>query len=127
MFNCFKAWVVAYPLRITVKLLNVSDVTLSLVSCATDGGIIRVRDVGGEGVRSKPFCIEKEGVIKMVPSVVPVCRGIDVAPPLNRACVELAGMLKVTVRPPVANWMEGSSVKTAEVKVNVRVPCNARG
>ena len=111
----------------SVKLLNVTEATLALSSCGAERWIVRVRTLGEAGVRSKPPCMAKAGVITILPAVVPVCSGMPVAVPLNRACVELAGILKFTVRPPLANWMDGSSVNTPETNVNVRVPCNANG
>ena len=111
----------------SAKLLNVSDVTLALSSCGAERWIVRVRTSGEEGVRSKPPCVAKAGVIAIVPAVVPVCSAMLVAFPLNSAWVELAGILKLTVRPPLANCMAGSSVNTDDTNVNVRVPCNANG
>jgi len=46
----------------------------------------------------------------MTPATVPVWRAIcDV---VNTAWVVLAGMLKSALRPPVENWMAGSSIGT---------------
>ena len=107
--------------------MAVSPVMLALTNCGADDGIVIVRAGGDGGVREKPPCIAKDGVITMFPAVVPVCNAIEVAFPLNSACVELAGIVKLTVRPPLANWMEESSAKAAGTKVSVSVPCNADG
>src|SRR5436309_102905 len=75
---------------------------LALSSCGAARGIAIVRVSGVGGVMSKPPRMTKEGVITMVPAVVPVCSGIE-GFPLNSARVEFAGMVKFTVRPPAAN------------------------
>ena len=52
----------------------------------------------------------------MVPAVVPVWNELLVALPGNTACVELAGIVKLTVLPPPSNWIAGSSIEPANVR-----------
>ena len=111
----------------SVKLFNVCDVTLALSSCGAERWIVRVRTSGEAGVRSKPPIVVKVGVITILPAVVPVCSAMLVAFPLNSTLVELAGMVKFAVLPPLANCMAGSSVNTVDTKVSFMVPCNASG
>src|SRR5215831_13546116 len=55
----------------------------------------------------------------IVPETVPVWRPMSLA--VKTAAVERAGTVKVTVRPPVENWMAGSSIGLAELGWNVSV------
>ena len=102
----------------------VSDDTLPLNNCGAEGEIVKARVSGEGGVSEKPPCIVKDGVMMMLPAVVPVCSAMVVALPLKSAWVVLAGIVKFTVRPPLANWMEESSANAAGTKVSVSVPCS---
>src|SRR5262245_40144373 len=57
----------------------------------------------------------------MVPDTVPVWKAILEAPFEKTARVVLAGMEKLTVLPPVENWMDGSSLATSALGMNLSV------
>ena len=111
-----------YPDSVRVKLVVVMDEMLPFNNCGAKLGTARVSVAGEVGVTLKPFCNENDGVITIFPDVVPVCSGTAVAFPLNNACVVLAGMVKLTVVPPLANSIEVSPAKTFESKARVRLP-----
>ena len=91
------------PESVRVKLVVLAEEMLPLKSWGAKPGIVSV-NVGGEvGVKLKPFCNENDGVITIVPDVVPLCRGTAVVFPLNNACVVFAGIVKFTESAPLAN------------------------
>ena len=94
---------VVNPLSVNVKLLVLATAIVPFNNCGANPGTAMVRTVGVEGVTLKPSCNKKDGVITMLPDVVPDCRETLVAFPLNSAWVVLAGIVKVTVVPPLAN------------------------
>ena len=81
-----------------------------------------VTEGAGDGVRSKPDGVARAAVMVMVPALVPDCSRIWLPPIGKTASVEFAGMVKLTVLPPVANCTAGSAAKLAEAIVMVRVP-----
>ncbi len=54
----------------------------------------------------------------MTPAMLPVCNANCGAAKV--ACVELAAMVKSAERPPVENWIEGSSTGFAPAGANAR-------
>src|SRR5215469_3965226 len=83
-----------YPVRATEKLTRV---TLPTVADWSDGaacGMERDSESGEAGVMSNPPGRLNDGVSTIVPAVVPVCSGIA-GLPLNKACVALAGIVKL--------------------------------
>src|SRR5215469_16291951 len=62
----------------------------------------------------------------MVPETVPAwnCTCFDEP---NTASVVFAGMVKLIVRPPLANWMFGSSPKEFDANDNVSLPVRSIG
>src|SRR5437773_804021 len=60
------------------------------------------------------------------PATVPVENGTSGAP-LKSLLAVFAGTVKLTLRPPVANCMAGSSLGTSAVGVNVNTSCPVRG
>src|SRR5579885_1118849 len=114
---------VAYPVTSSVNPLVVLLLIARPVSLGADCGTLRVSAGGFVGVTSMALvCVAKAGVMLMVPATVPVCTRICVALFGNTACVEPAGMVKVTVRPPLANCTAGSLAKASGVKGKVSVP-----
>ena len=63
----------------------------------------------------------------IVPATLPVCSARE--EPAKSACDVLAGIVKLTVRPPVENCTEGSfaGLAPAGVKVSVRTPVMSTG
>ena len=76
---------VVYPARVTVNAVSDKIDTLPFRSCGGADGIVNVSCWGESGVRSNPPPSAKDGVIKIVPAVVPVWNGIAVELPLKTA------------------------------------------
>lgn len=112
--------VVEKPTTVTVNPLPlIVAVTLLIVGAAA---LIRTISVGtGLGVISVPDAVRR-AVIVTVPATVPVCR-----PTLFSVTSEPAGMLSVTVRPPVENCTVGSSGPESAANVRVRVTVTSTG
>src|SRR5579871_2657158 len=73
-----------------------------------------------------PACVANAGVRIRVEATVPVCSCICGPWLAKIASVVLAGIAKLTVRPPVENWTAGSTVNSLAA-VKVRVPVSAAG
>ena len=86
-------------MRLEAVLVDTCTVSSRGADCAT----VRLSAGGTVGVRLMPPSVTKDGVNVIVPATVPVCSRIVVELLGNTACVVPAGMVKLTVRPPVAN------------------------
>src|SRR5579872_3847677 len=105
---------------VTVKPVLVED---AVTVVATGGpGLTRTLLVGaGDGVMSCEEAVSA-AVMVAVPATVPICTPTE----LTGASAP-AGMVRVTVRPPVANWTVGSSGPESATKVRVRVTVTSSG
>src|SRR5579863_1068404 len=96
-------------------------VAVVLVTVGT-AALIRIVTFGaGEGVISTPAAVSL-AVIVAVPATVPVC-----TPTPFNGTSEPAGMVRVAVRPPVANCTVGSSAPESGAKVRVRATVTSTG
>ena len=97
----------------------------TLVTTGACAGIVMTRVGAGAGVTSSPLAW-KLRVNVILPATVPVAMAKFVA--ANTALVEPAGTVKFAVRPPVENWIAGSSMfPTDEANVSVIVPLSGSG
>ena len=74
-----------------------------------------------------PSVVATVVVILIEPATLPVCTRIVVWLFGKMARVVSAGIVKLTVRPPVANCTAGSLAKTSELNASVSVPVRANG
>ncbi|MBK7930544.1 MAG: hypothetical protein IPJ98_24655 [Bryobacterales bacterium] len=100
--------------------------TMALRMRGAAAATVRLTEGGVAGVRLKPVSVAMVAATVMVPATLPVWMRMVVAPLGKTAAVWPAGMVKVRVRPPVANWTEGSLAKTSELKASVSVPVRGR-
>jgi len=120
---------VEYPVIKTVKLVAVCPVTWTLVNTGATGAMVTNWFVWVTGVMAVPVAATlKDGVIVMVPTTVPVWNCAVVAPLVpNTAVVVFAGIVKLTVNPPLENWIAGSMTTAPELKDKLSVPESASG
>ena len=111
---------VAKPITVTVKPVLFAVAVTEVITGATEL-ILTVEVGGGVGVMS---CVPASScaVMVAVPATVPVC-----TPTVVGAVVEPAGIVNVTVRPPVENCTVGSSGPEVAVNVSVRITVTFTG
>ena len=95
---------VVNPVTEMTKLFVVWALIEMACSVGATDGTVNCNVVGVVGLRgTPPLSVEKVGVKVMVPATVPVCNPTCVPWVPNTALVVLAGIVKLTVCPPVAN------------------------
>src|SRR5215472_1759367 len=95
--------------------------TCTLSRRGADCPTVRLSEGGTGGGRLIPPSVTNDGVNVIVPATVPVCRRNCCELFGNTACVVPAGIVKLIVRPPVANCTAGSLLNTSELNVSVSV------
>ena len=110
----------------TTMVLPLRDETCAPRSTGAPAGMTIVVAGAGVGVMSTAATLKAASRV-IVPPTLPVWNRAALAPSVKIASRLLAGMRKLMVRPPEANWMAGSSAKEAELKLRARVPLRSSG
>src|ERR1041385_720332 len=113
---------VVRPVTCKLKPLELLATTCTLKSCGAAGRTVNCTAAGLTGVRSKPVAVAKAGLMLIEPDTEPVWSLMVVVLFGKIAWVVFAGIVKLTVLPPVANWTAGSGLKRSGFTTIVSVP-----